>query len=235
VIKKESHIRLVWTERNISAKLSDGHSNPFLVSLEHAFQNERELFFVMEFMQGGDLRFHLTKRGLMTEAECRFYAAEMVLALESMHRSSIIYRDFKPDNILLDSEGHVRLRSGIAPAFTYPRLAPLRPLAAPPEQSLTRAFCLCVLCCAVLCCPSSSSPLPPSPSDFGLAVQLEEKYHYVMKGNAGCQRSDSDLASTPVRLICRRPCVAAGRFRAGILSCCRLCTLQRMWTEPCQC
>jgi len=96
VIKKESHIRMVWTERNVMAKLSDGHNNPFLLSLEHAFQNERELFFVMEFMQGGDLRFHLTKRGLMTEAECRFYAAEMVLALESMHRSSIIYRDFKP-------------------------------------------------------------------------------------------------------------------------------------------
>ena len=87
---------MVWTERNVMAKLSDGHNNPFLLSLEHAFQNERELFFVMEFMQGGDLRFHLTKRGLMTEAECRFYAAEMVLALESMHRSSIIYRDFKP-------------------------------------------------------------------------------------------------------------------------------------------
>jgi serine/threonine protein kinase len=113
------------------SKLSDSSSNPFLVSLEHAFQNEKELYFVMEFMQGGDLRFHLTKRGLMTEGECRFYAAECVIMLESMHRQKIIYRDFKPDNVLLDSEGHVRL------------------------------------------------------SDFGLAVQLEEKYHYVMKGNAG--------------------------------------------------
>lgn len=79
------------------SKLSES-SNPFLVSLEHAFQNEKELFFAMEFMQGGDLRFHLTKRGVMTEAECRFYAAEMILALESMHRQKIIYRDFKPDN-----------------------------------------------------------------------------------------------------------------------------------------
>ena len=130
VIKKESHIRMVWTERNIMSKLSET-SNPFLVTLEHAFQDERELFLAMEFMQGGDLRYHLTQRGIMTESECRFYAAEMILALESLHRQKIIYRDFKPDNILLDGTGHIVL------------------------------------------------------SDFGLAVQLEEKYHYVMRGNAG--------------------------------------------------
>ena len=116
---------------NIMAKLSDNVSNPFLVHLEHAFQNDRELFFVLPFCHGGDLRYHLTKRGLMTEAECRFIAAECVLGLESMHLSKIIYRDFKPENVLLDSEGHILL------------------------------------------------------SDFGLAVQLEERHHFVMKGNAG--------------------------------------------------
>jgi len=132
VIKKESHIRMVWTERNIMAKLSsDAQSNPFLVTLQHAFQDEKELFFVMDFMQGGDLRFHLNRRGALNEREARFYAAEMVLALESMHRQKIIHRDFKLDNLLLDSSGHLRL------------------------------------------------------SDFGLSVQLEEKWNYVMRGNAG--------------------------------------------------
>jgi serine/threonine protein kinase len=98
IIRKESHIRMVWTERNIMSRLVSGPStSPFLVRLEHAFQSSRELFFVMEFMPGGDLRFHLQKRGLMTESEGRFYAAEMVLALESMHRLKLVYRDCKPD------------------------------------------------------------------------------------------------------------------------------------------
>ena len=88
VIKKESHIRMVWTERDIMARL---HS-PFLVSLIHSFQDDKECYFCMPFMQGGDLRFHLSKLGCLSEEDGRFYAAEIILGLEAMHALNIVYR-----------------------------------------------------------------------------------------------------------------------------------------------
>jgi serine/threonine protein kinase len=93
VIKKESHIRMVWTERNIMSQVT---GSPFLVHLYHAFQTETELLFVMPFMQGGDLRYYMSQRGPIPEADCLFYAAELLLALEYMHKKHIAYRDLKP-------------------------------------------------------------------------------------------------------------------------------------------
>jgi serine/threonine protein kinase len=97
VLKKESHVRMVWTERDIMSRLN----SPFLVNLVHAFQDDRECYFVMPFMQGGDLRFHLSKLGCFSESDARFYAAQIVLGLEAMHSQKIVYRDLKPDNLLL--------------------------------------------------------------------------------------------------------------------------------------
>jgi len=64
---------------------------------------------VMDFMNGGELFFHLRKETTFNEQRIRFYAAEIVLALQTLHDQGIIYRDLKPENILLDSEGHIRL------------------------------------------------------------------------------------------------------------------------------
>lgn len=64
---------------------------------------------VMDFMNGGELFFHLRKDDKFNEDRIRFYAAEIILALEYLHKHGIIYRDLKPENILLDSEGHIRL------------------------------------------------------------------------------------------------------------------------------
>jgi len=105
VLKKESHVRMVWTERDIMARLN----SPFLVNLVHAFQDERECYFVMPFMQGGDLRFHLSKLGCFPERDARYYTAQIVLGLEAMHSHKIVYRDLKPDNLLLDSSGMLRV------------------------------------------------------------------------------------------------------------------------------
>lgn len=88
VIKKESHIRMVWTERDIMARL---HS-PFLVSLIHSFQDDKECYFCMPFMQGGDLRFHLSKLGCLDEDAGRFYSSEIILGLEAMHAINVVYR-----------------------------------------------------------------------------------------------------------------------------------------------
>lgn len=63
----------------------------------------------MDFLNGGELFYHLRKEGRFSEARTCFYAAEMVLALECLHKNGIIYRDLKPENVLLDSDGHLKL------------------------------------------------------------------------------------------------------------------------------
>ena len=63
----------------------------------------------MDFLSGGELFFHLRKENQFNEDRARFYAAEILLALEYLHSQKIIYRDLKPENVLIDSEGHIRL------------------------------------------------------------------------------------------------------------------------------
>ena len=64
---------------------------------------------VMDFLNGGELFYHLRREQKFSEDRARFYAAEIVLALEYLHAQNIIYRDLKPENVLLDREGHIRL------------------------------------------------------------------------------------------------------------------------------
>jgi serine/threonine protein kinase len=67
------------------------------------------LYFVTEFLNGGELFYHLCTDAKFDEPRARFYAAEILLALNHLHQNGIIYRDLKPENVLLDSEGHIRL------------------------------------------------------------------------------------------------------------------------------
>ena len=82
---------------------------PFLVGLKFSFQTERELYFVTDYKSGGELFWHLQREGRFSEERARFYIAELVLALEHLHKYDIVYRDLKPENILLDATGHVAL------------------------------------------------------------------------------------------------------------------------------
>jgi len=84
-------------------------NHPFVVKLHYAFQSTENLYFVTDFLNGGELFFHLCNEIRFSEDRARFYAAEMVLALEHLHSNGIIYRDLKPENVLLDSEGHLKL------------------------------------------------------------------------------------------------------------------------------
>jgi serine/threonine protein kinase len=97
--------KLAQTERNIMQKLR----HPFIMALHYAFQSKSKLYLVMDFLNGGDLFYHLSKERRFQEPRARFYAAELILALEHLHKHGFIYRDLKPENVLIDAEGHVRL------------------------------------------------------------------------------------------------------------------------------
>ncbi|XP_046464967.1 atypical protein kinase C isoform X1 [Neodiprion pinetum] len=111
VIKKalvtdDEDIDWVQTEKHVFETASN---HPFLVGLHSCFQTPSRLFFVIEFVRGGDLMFHMQRQRRLPEEHARFYAAEISLALNFLHNKGIIYRDLKLDNVLLDHEGHVKL------------------------------------------------------------------------------------------------------------------------------
>ena len=77
--------------------------------MHYAFQTPERLYFVIDFLNGGELFFHLRKETKFSQERTRFYAAEIVMALECLHSNGIIYRDLKPENVILDSDGHIKL------------------------------------------------------------------------------------------------------------------------------
>jgi len=88
--------------------LEDTH-HPFLVHLRFAFQTASKLYLVMDYCNGGELFYHLKTSGKFSENRTRLYGAEITSALEHLHSRKIVYRDLKPENVLLDAEGHVRV------------------------------------------------------------------------------------------------------------------------------
>jgi len=104
-IQKTRQIEHTKTERLMLEK----NNHPFIVKLKYAFQSHEELCFVTDYMQGGELFYHLRKNKFFTEENALFYISETVLAIEYLHKNNCIYRDLKPENILLDKNGHIRL------------------------------------------------------------------------------------------------------------------------------
>lgn len=102
---KRGQLAHTSTERYI---LQNIHS-PFLIKLTFAFQTPDKLYMVLEYMAGGELFFWLKKERKFSEGRALLYAAEITSALEALHGADIVYRDLKPENLLLDVDGHIRL------------------------------------------------------------------------------------------------------------------------------
>jgi len=81
--------------------------HPFIVGLHYAFQTKDKLYMILDYVNGGELFFHLKHEGKFSESRVKFYTAEISLALAHLHNLGIVYRDLKPENILLDCDGHI--------------------------------------------------------------------------------------------------------------------------------
>jgi serine/threonine protein kinase len=113
VINKKS-VTSVMNEKEFLSKLN----HPFLVNMTSAFQDREHLYLIMDYLDGGDLRYHLGNKRYFSEKETKFFVANILIGLEYMHKNKIIHRDIKPENLVLDSQGYLRVTDlGISREF----------------------------------------------------------------------------------------------------------------------
>jgi serine/threonine protein kinase len=108
-------VHTILAERNILSRMA----HPFIVTLRFAFQSATKFYLGMEYIPGGDLSTLLARRGPLPLAQARLYIAEIALAIAHLHSVEIVYRDLKPENVLIDTDGHAKLTDfGLAKDLT---------------------------------------------------------------------------------------------------------------------
>ena len=110
IIDKKSE-KSINSEREFLSKLN----HPFIVNMHYAFQDRDNLYLVMDLLNGGDLRYHISRYRKFSEEQTRFFIANIIYAIEYIHSNNVIHRDIKPENLVLDENGYVRITDfGIA-------------------------------------------------------------------------------------------------------------------------
>lgn len=110
VLKKAEIIRRNQVEHTMTERrILENIRHPFVVKMDYAFQSDSKLFFVLEYCPGGELFFYLSQIGRFKEDAARFYASNILLALHHLHSQNILYRDLKPENVLVAGDGYVKV------------------------------------------------------------------------------------------------------------------------------
>lgn len=110
MLKKFEVIRLQQVDHMLSEKqILEVLDHPFIVKLAGTFQDKRYLYMILEYVVGGEFFTHLRKAGRFDNNAAKFYGAQIVMIFDYLHKQDIIYRDLKPENLLLDKEGYIKI------------------------------------------------------------------------------------------------------------------------------